>query len=70
MIKQAMYGQWNLKQNPIRKGIVWWWQLGNQEEDLTMWGGRNDDGCDDDDDDDGDCRISVVCVALCAAACC
>ena len=32
-------------------------------------GGGNDDGSDD-DDDDGDCRISVVCVALCAAACC
>ena len=45
--------------------------MGNLEEDLAMWGGRNDDGCDDDDDDDdGDCRISVVCVALCAAACC
>ena len=33
--------------------------------------GRNDDGDDDDDDDDdGDCKISVVCEALCAAACC
>ena len=33
-----------------------------------VWWQENDD--DDDDDDDGDCRISVVCVALCAAACC
>ena len=31
-----------------------------------MCGGRNDD---DDDDDDGECSFSVVCVALCAAAC-
>ena len=30
-----------------------------------MCGGRNDD----DDDDDGECSFSVVCVALCAAAC-
>ena len=52
------------------KGELGWLQLGSLEVDLARWGGRNDDGSDDDDDDDGDCRISVVCVALCAAACC
>ena len=51
------------------KGELGWLQLGSLEVDLARWGGRNDDGSDD-DDDDGDCRISVVCVALCAAACC